>query len=259
MLCKGKRGVPYRCINLIPHLRKMKRIIFVAVATLMYCSTASAQLIRSEELEEKACEVYGLDKKKPKWEEKAKELIANSTVALDKNNSITWVETIPCGDATQSQLYVILNYWFTQTFNDANSVIKLNDKELGTIIGQGHVDVAGHTGGSNEYDLAIKPIIKVDIKDKKIRVTYTIQAYAVTKQVGGGIIGKLNGTKGVTSIETWPLEKTYPFVEKPESGYKAPKASSKGLVMAAAYSEVVMDKIKAAVQEGIAGNENDAW
>lgn len=30
-------------------------------------------------------------------------------------------------------------WWFTATFNDANSVIKLNDKELGTIIAQGYV------------------------------------------------------------------------------------------------------------------------
>lgn len=83
---------------------------------------------------------------------------------------------------TKAQLYVLLNYWFTATFNDANSVIKLNDKELGTIIAQGYVaNIAQHAGGSNAYNVSIKPIIKCDIKDGKVRVTYTVPFYSVTK------------------------------------------------------------------------------
>ena len=49
---------------------------------------------------------------------------------------------------------MLLNYWFTATFNDANSVIKLNDKELGTIIAQGFVEsIAEHSGGINSYNV----------------------------------------------------------------------------------------------------------
>ncbi len=63
-----------------------------------------------------------------------------------------------------------------------NSVIQLNDKEAGVIIGKGYVaGIAGHTGGMNAYIVSIHPIIKVDIKDKKIRVTYTVQCYDVEK------------------------------------------------------------------------------
>ncbi len=76
----------------------------------------------------------------------------------------------------KEQLYVILNYWFTATFNDANSVIKLNDKELGTIIGRsGLVDgISEHLGGMSRYKVSITPIIKLDIKDTKIRITYNL-------------------------------------------------------------------------------------
>ena len=85
---------------------------------------------------------------------------------------------------SKAQLYVLLNYWFTATFNDANSVIKLNNKDLGTIIAQGYVaNIAQHAGGSNAYNVSIKPVIKCDIKDGKVRVIYTVPFYSVTKMV----------------------------------------------------------------------------
>lgn len=230
---------------------------------MLFCNVANAQIIRAEELEAYACEKYGVGKK-GKWEDKAKALIESGEVALNKNNSLEWTEVIDCGNATKQQLYVALNYWFTATFNDANSVIKLNDKDAGVIIGQGYMEgVAVHTGGSNKYIISIKPMIKVDIKDKKIRVTYTIQAYDVTVARGAGgfmqAMGAMSGTgtKVTVANETWLIDKSYPFLEKDQ--YKAHKSTSKGLIMACAYSQVVMDKIKAAVQEGISGNENDNW
>lgn len=238
----------------------MKKIFMMAFALLAFSAIANAQMIRIEELEDKAYNEFGLDPKKPKWEEKAKELIANGVASLDKNNSITWTEVIDCGEATKAQLYVILNYWFTQTFNDANSVIKLNDKELGTIIGQGYIaGVANHTGGMNKYKVSIKPVIKADIKDKKVRITYTIQAYEVNRERGGGILGKVTNAQTSTEISNWPIEQTYPFIEKPKTEYDAPKSTSKALILGSVFSNVLMDKIKKALQEGIAGNENDAW
>lgn len=238
----------------------MRKFLLLSLfCTLTLCS--NAQMVRSEEIADYAINKYGLDPKKPKWEEKALELVKNETVALDKNNSIQLVDVIDCGNATKEQLYVLLNYWFTQTFNDANSVIKLNDKEGGVIIGQGYLgDVAAHQGGVNGYEVSVKPIIKADIKNGKVRVTYTLQAYEVTKHQGTGVAMALMGGKPGKSVTTnWPIEKTYPFVEKPEVAYKAPKATSKAVLMSSAYSEVLLDKIKKAVQEGISGNENDEW
>lgn len=56
------------------------------------------------------------------------------SVQLDKNNSLTYVQVINCEGKTKDQLYVLLNYWVSASFNDANSVIQLNDKELGCIL-----------------------------------------------------------------------------------------------------------------------------
>ena len=130
--------------------------------------SVSAQLMRSEELEKYAKEKFG-----DKWENAAANI--GSQLSLDKNNSLTYTQVIECGEQTKEKLYVTLNHWFVESFNDANSVIQLNDKEAGVIIGKGYVaGIAGHTGGMNAYIVSIHPIIKVDIKDKKIRVTYTV-------------------------------------------------------------------------------------
>ena len=54
-----------------------------------------------------------------------------------------------------------------------------------------------------------------------------------------------------------PIDTCYPFAEKDK--HKAKKTSSKALVMAHAYSNVIMDKIEEVVKNGLVGNENDDW
>ena len=90
----------------------------------------------------------------------------------------------------------------------------------------------------NAYNVSVHPIIKVDIKDKKIRVTYTVQCFEVEKAVGGGVMSALSNTRPSISTEKWPLETCYPFIEKDE--HKAKKTSSKALVMTHAYSNVLI-------------------
>lgn len=70
--------------------------------------------MRVDELEKYAKEKYG-----DKWTEAAN---ISKSVELDKNKAMTFVQVIPCdGQTAAEQLYVNLNYWFTATFNDANS------------------------------------------------------------------------------------------------------------------------------------------
>ena len=229
----------------------MRTKLLCLIAVLIAAVNVNAQVMRAEELEKYAKERYG-----EKWTEAAENLA--SQLSLDKNNSLTYVQVIDCGESTKEQLYVTLNYWFTATFNDANSVIKLNDKEMGVIIAEGYVaDIANHVGGTNSYNVNIRPIIKVDIKDHRIRVTYTVQYYDLTKAIGGGIMGALGGTIPQMSHEKWGLETCYPFAKKDE--HKAKKTSSKALVMTHAYSNVIMDKIEETVKNGLVGNENDDW
>lgn len=211
--------------------------------------------MRAEELEKYAKEQYG-----DNWKDAAAQLA--STLTLDKNNSLTYTEIIEVPGKSKDQLYLLLNYWYTSMFNDANSVIQYNDKEAGCIIGSGYVsDIAEHSAGMNAYIISIRPIIKTDIKDAKVRVTYTVQAYDVIRVVGGGmtsaILSGMAGSPNYTSTyrEAWAIEKCYPFVAKD----KHMKTSSKAIVMTHAYSNVIMDKIKEAITTGITGNEDEDW
>lgn len=99
----------------------MRKILLVLVMMLTTVVTMNAQILRADELEKYAKEKYG-----DKWVEAATNL--GKQLTLDKNNAIDYVQVMEAPGQTKAQLYVLLNYWFTATFNDANSVIKLNDK-----------------------------------------------------------------------------------------------------------------------------------
>ena len=115
--------------------------------------------------------------------------------------------------------------------------------------------IASHAGGTNAYTINLKPVIKCDIKDNKVRVTYTVPYYSVIVAVGCGWIGAVGGTIPSRSDQNWPLDECFPFVKK--DSHK--KTSSKALVMAHAYSNVVMDKIEECIKNGLTGNEDDNW
>ena len=159
---------------------------FISMMALVFCAMSiNAQILRTEELEEYAKENYG-----EKWVDAAENL--GGQLKLDKNNALTFVQVIEAPGKTKDQLYVLLNYWFSATFKDANSVIQLNDKDLGSIIAQGYMEgIASHAGGMNSYVVNIKPVIKCDLKDNKIRVTYTVPFYSVVRFVGGGWVGAM--------------------------------------------------------------------
>lgn len=123
----------------------------------LFSMNLSAQVMRAEELEKYAKENYG-----DKWVDAAENL--GSSLVLDKNQSLTYEQIINCGEQTKEQLYITLNHWFAESFNDANSVIKLNDKDAGVIIAKGFVGgIAQHIGGMTAYNVNIHPVIKVDI------------------------------------------------------------------------------------------------
>ena len=246
----------------------MKRKIYGLLAGALLCGalSAQAQIIKPADLEQYAKEKYG-----DKWVDAAANIVKGIT--LDKNQGLTYQQVIEAPGKSKQQLYVMMNYWVTATFKD-NQAITLNDKETGCIIINATLDnIAKHTGGLNQYSVSITPLIKIDIKEGKIRVTYTVQNYDILRDISGGVIGAIllddAGTfddpkrkkKNITNRdlydESWPLNTCYPFVEK--DTHTAKRTSAKELVMTHAYSNVVLDKVEEAVKNGVVGNENDDW
>ena len=126
-------------------------------------------------------------------------------------------------------------------------------------------------GTVSKYSVSITPIIRLDIKEGKIRVTYTVQTYDVLADISGGWFGvALDGenksyadakrkaddkTNPSLYDEQWEIAHHYPFVEKDTKK----RTCSKALVMTHAYSNAILDKVSEAVKNGIVGNDDEDW
>lgn len=238
---------------------------WMLAAILMLCSTQPlrAQIMKAADLEKYAKERYG-----DKWLDAAANLAED--ISLDKNESLTYQEVIEARGKTKAQLYVALNYWTTATFKD-NNAITLNDKEAGCIIISSTIpNIVEHMGTLNKYSVSITPVIRLDIKDEKIRVTYTVQSYDLLKDVTGGWLSLLDSdqrtfgdskrkrddkTNGFLYDEQWEIAHHYPFVKKDAQK----RTCAKALVMTHAYSNAIIDKVEEVLKNGLVGNDDDDW
>ena len=231
--------------------------------TLCSALTVQAQVIKSADLEKYAKEKYG-----DKWLDAAKNLAEE--LKLDQNENLTYQQVIEAPGKTREQLYVALNYWVTATFKD-KTAITLNDKEAGCIIISSTIkDIAEHIGTINKYSVSITPIIRLDIKEGKVRVTYTVQSYDVLADISGGWLSPTDNAKKTYGDsrrkaddktnanlydEQWEIAKHYPFVAKDPQK----RTCAKALVMTHAYSNAIIDKVEEAMKNGIVGNDDDDW
>ena len=251
-------------------MKELKHWVLAAILTFCGAMSVQAQVMKAADLEKYAKQRYG-----DKWLDAAANLATQLT--LDKNESLTYQQVIEAPGKTKQQLYVALNYWATATFKDKQA-ITLNDKEAGCIIISSPIDgIADHTGTLNRYVVSITPLIRLDIKEGRVRVTYTVQNYDVLKAEDAGWIGGLldnsdnrqnhqnyygdgkrlkdDKTDRRLYDEQWEIAKHYPFVEKDNKK----RTCSKALVMTHAYSNAIMDKVEEALKNGIVGNEDDDW
>lgn len=247
-----------------------KTLIAVLLCICGAAVEVQAQVMKASDLEKYAKQKYG-----EKWLDAAANLAQG--LGFDKNQSLTYQQVIEAPGKSAQQLYVMLNYWVTATFKDKQA-ITLNDKDAGCIIISSTLDaIADHTGTLYRYIVNITPVIKIDIKEGKVRVTYTVQNYDILKVEDGGWLGglgnndkdrnrnkdvyadgkRMNADKTDRKLydEQWEIAKHYPFVEKDPQK----RTCSKALVMTHAYSNAIMDKVEEAVKNGIVGNEDDDW
>ena len=244
---------------------KIMKLLMVVAILLGSAAGVKAQVMKAADLEKYAKQKYG-----DKWVDDAANLAGG--LKLDKNQSLTYQQVIEAPGKTKQQLYVALNYWVTATFKDKQA-ITLNDKEEGCIIVSSTIqNIAEHMGTVNKYSVSITPVIRLDIKEGKVRVTYTVQNYDILADVSGGWLSVMGNDNNRTSLgdskrkaedktnanlydEQWEIAKHYPFVEKDSKK----RTCSKALVMTHAYSNAIIDKVEEALKNGIVGNEDDDW
>ena len=243
----------------------MKKIIVIMAVFLTAAlgTSVQAQVMKAADLEKYAKQRYG-----DKWLDAAANLAKGLT--LDKNESLTYQQVIEAPGKNKQQLYIALNYWVTATFKDKQA-ITLNDKDAGCIIVSSTIPaIVNHTGTLNRYSVSITPVIRLDIKDGKVRVTYTVQSYDILADISGGWLTAIEAnektygdskrkkddkTNGFLYDEQWEIAKHYPFVEKDVQK----RTCAKALVMTHAYSNAIIDKVDEAIKNGLVGNDDDDW
>ena len=244
-------------------MKQAKLWMLAAILSVCGVMSAQAQVMKPADLEKYAKERYG-----DKWLDAAKNLAQGLT--LDKNESLTYQQVVQAPGKTKQQLYVALNYWVTATFKD-HQAITLNDKELGCIIISSTIpNIVEHIGTLNKYSVSITPVIRLDIKDGRVRVTYTVQNYDILADISGGWLSPVDKDKKTYGDskrkaddktnaklydEQWEIAKHYPFVEKDSQK----RTCAKALVMTHAYSNAIIDKVEEALKSGLVGNEDDDW
>ena len=151
----------------------MEKIIFIMLLGLV-CNTINAQIVTKQELEEYT-NIGDMS-----WSAKAKEL--SNEYKLNELGELSLSIIKEYKGQSKSQLYRKIIDWVISMSSDAKSAIQVSNEEEGTIIARCYLpNIAKRTMGDNSYRVSIRPLIKFDFKEERIRMTYTLQNYEVLR------------------------------------------------------------------------------
>jgi hypothetical protein len=103
---------------------------------------------------------------------------------LDDNNNITYIKIIEDLDLKKDEIYTRALEYFTYNYGSGKSVLQVQDKDKGLIIGKGLYSKT-HIGFSLvSYIFDTWHILRVDIKKNKVRIILSLTYYDFT--VSGG-------------------------------------------------------------------------
>lgn len=204
----------------------MKKLLLLLSAFL--CLTASAAKEEKLSMKEMLAKIDG------KWE-------------LDNNDNVTFTKVIEAADFKSDDLYSKILAYFTYTYNSGESVVQIEDKEKGLIIGKGIYQNV-HTGVSlSATEVNTTHILRADIKDGRVRIIVTLQQYYITSTpLTGGSIAR----RQINVSDCFPVN------EKGKSKTVMGKAFYKSYTQAMETFE----GIDQAIKEGMTGShEDETW
>lgn len=219
----------------------MKKAILTFVLLGTFMLNANAQIFRSDEFSVFLLERYDKSPIKAAIDLKSK-------VLLDENKAMVFTKVITVPNKTKEELFVALNYWLALNFDDYYSKTFLNDAEQGVIIRQDYIrDITFHSGFSYIYFVDIKPLIRCDIKDGKVRIVFNIPSYRVKYDAKSTHL-----QRSYEYRDMWTISECFPFLK--HDSHK--KTSSKALVFSHAYASFFMMKTEEYLKNDYLGKDN---
>lgn len=179
-------------------------------------------------------------------------LAIKNIYGLDRNNAISREMVLDSLHATKEQLYDIVMDWFARSFDEDGAAIQHSDKESGLFIAKTLIpDVAHASSFSSNTDISITVLVRIDMKDGKMKISTSVQKYEMLNDLNWlGIILNLDSPPARSYVEVVPSE-CYPFTKKIK------KEGARALVASHIYSIGLIDSIRDAVISGTAAaNEN---
>jgi len=84
--------------------------------------------------------------------------------------SLSFVKIIGVNESDQTSIFIAVNEWFARTYNSANDVVQMIDKDAGVIIGKGSIRYRYPKLRYSCYEGNIGYTIKVEVKDSRYRI-----------------------------------------------------------------------------------------
>jgi hypothetical protein len=103
-------------------------------------------------------------------------LTASSLLAQE---NVSFEKVIKVDSTKKAIIFATVNDWFASTYNSANDVIQMSDKEEGIIIGNGSMNYNYGKMSYSCYTGYIKYTIKVYVKDNRYKVVLTNFSHSV--------------------------------------------------------------------------------
>ena len=134
----------------------------------------------------------------------------------------------------KDKIYDNINGWFTKAFADKNSSIKTNEKESGTLVA--NTTLKSIVTFPHQI-VSVNMIVKINIKDGKLRVVQTIKDYVINAST------------------TWVPKKCSPLYDEPDALRK--KLGSSAYVASCVFAEIVEKQLNEAAKPKAQVNDND--
>lgn len=223
------------------------RKIFLFIISLFSVILVRGQIVDSDGLKARKTQMFG----SKSWKSIATEIVTH--LSLDERKAINYVKVIELPNNTEEQLFEKAKQWANRVFNTSECMVRSIDDSSHSIIVQGYVNNAvEHIGGSNIYYINLRPIVRIQVKNKKARITFTMPAYYVHKEEKSGSLFRPNSH----SEEIWDISKCYPF-DRYSDLHEI--TSAKALVMthlcATRYMEIIEDVLKSTLLP----DDNNNW
>ncbi len=194
---------------------------------------ASAQILTGDSFAKYDIDKYdGKSDHKHQYAEAAVAL--KSRFELDKNDQHSYSIVIDCAGMDKDKIYDNISGWFTKTFGDKNSSIKTNEKESGTLVAN---TTLKNVVTFPHQIVSVNMIVKINIKDGKLRLVQTIKDYAI-------------------NVETkWAPKKCYPFYDEQDALRK--KIGASAYVASCVFAEIIEKQLNEEVKPKAQVKDND--